>query len=218
MAKKYDTNPLDPDFPEKAKAAAAAAETDIEMETQTLPYRGSETRRFAEPTPIDAQTRKFAPDDVSAYSTQYSPPFNGQYVPANYSPYGLTQEDRSHNRKVAKIGLPENILTAVPYIPWWPGFIAGLVLLFLGPKSETKVRFHAAQALAAHVAIWIVGTILGIAGSAIHIGDVGSGIFSVVMGVMLVIFAIRAWQGKAIHIQSVDVLTNWLEEKITPRS
>jgi len=109
-------------------------------------------------------------------------------------------------------------LTAVPYIPWWPGFIAGLVLLFLVPKSETKVRFHAAQALAAHVAIWIVGTILGIAGSAIHIGDVGSGIFSVVMGVMLVIFAIRAWQGKAIHIQSVDVLTNWLEEKITPRS
>ena len=40
---KYDTNPLDPDFPEKARAAAAG-----EIEMQTLPYRGGETRRFPE--------------------------------------------------------------------------------------------------------------------------------------------------------------------------
>jgi uncharacterized membrane protein len=214
-AKKYDTNPLDPDFPEKAKAAAAVS--DAEMETQTLPYKGGETRRFPEAAPTEAQTRKFASDDVSAYSSPYSPPFNGQYVPAAYQPYGLSQEDQSRSRKVAKIGLPENVLTAIPYIPWWPGFIAGFVLLFFVPRSETKVRFHAAQALAAHVAIWIVSAILGGIGSAAGIGDAASSIFTLVTSIMLVVFAIRAWQGKPIHIQSVDVLTNWLEEKITPR-
>ena len=31
---------------------------------------------------------------------------------------------------------------------------------------------------------------------------------------MLVVFAIKAWQGKPVHIESVDDLTNWLEEKI----
>jgi uncharacterized membrane protein len=216
MAIKYDTNPLDPDFPEKAKAASAS---EGEIETQTLPYRGGETRRFPEAEPTDGQTRKFAPADVAAYSAQYSPPFNGQYVPAAYHSYGGTsQEDQSRSRKVAKIGLPENILTAVPYIPWWFGLVAGLVLLLIVPKSETKVRFHAAQGLAAHVAIWIVSGILGLIGEAAGIGGAASGIFTLVTSVMLVIFAIRAWQGKPIHIQSVDVLTNWLEEKVTPRA
>ena len=44
MPSRYDTNPLDPDFPEKARTAAASDET------QTLPYRGGETRPFPEET------------------------------------------------------------------------------------------------------------------------------------------------------------------------
>lgn len=213
MATKYDTNPLDPDFPEKARAAAANGET----ETRTLPYKGAETRRFPEAALTEEQTRRFAQPDVSAYAQPYSPPFNGQYVPAGYQSYGIAAADRSLTRKVEKIGLPENLLTAAPYIPWYFGLVAGLALLLLVPKSETKVRFHAAQGLAAHVAIWIVSGILGFTGGAIGIGGSASGIFTLVMSVMLVFFAIKAWKGKPIHIGSVDTLTNWLEEKITPR-
>jgi uncharacterized membrane protein len=215
MATKYDTNPLDPDFPEKARAAAAG---DAEIETQTLPYKGGETRRFPEAAQTEEQTRKFAPDDVSAYSAPYSPPFNGQYVPTNYQPYGFANADQSISRKVERIGLPENILTALPYIPWYIGMIAGLLVLFLVPKSETKVRFHAAQGLAAHIGILIITTILGVIANFTGVAQAGNVIFQIVTTVMLVIFAIKAWQGKPIHIESIDGLTNWLEEKITPKA
>jgi uncharacterized membrane protein len=214
MAKKYDTNPLDPDFPEKAKAAAAAA--DIEIETQTLPYKGGETRRFPEVAPTGEQTRKFAAEDVSAYSAPYAPPFDGQYVPAHYQ-YGYSDVGQSSTRKVAKIGLPENILTAIPYIPWYPGMIASVLVLLFVPKNEAKVRFHAAQGLAAHVAIWIVTAILSGIGSAAGIGGAASSIFTLVTSIMMVVFAVKAWRGKPVHIETVDPLTNWLEEKITPR-
>lgn len=211
MATKYDTNPLDPDFPEKARATAAA---EGEIETQTLPYKGGATRRFPESMPTEEQTRKFAPDDVSAYSAPYSPPFDSQYVPANYQSYGLTDVGQSSSRKVPSIGLPENIMTAIPYIPWYPGMIAAVIMLFLLPKTESKVRFHAAQGLAAHIAIWVVSAILGGIGNLTNFAQIGSVIFSVSMVIMMLVFAIKAWQGKPVHIETVDPLTNWLEEKI----
>jgi hypothetical protein len=34
--------------------------------------------------------------------------------------------------------------------------------------------------------------------------------------IMLIAFAIKAWKGKPVHIETVDDLTNWLEEKIGP--
>jgi hypothetical protein len=33
----------------------------------------------------------------------------------------------------------------------------------------------------------------------------------------LIVFAIKAWRGKPVHIESVDDLTEWLEDKIKPR-
>lgn len=207
MPTKYDTNPLDPDFPERLKAEAEA-----EVATRALPYAGAETRQFAGAMPTEEQTRRFAPGDVPGYS----PPYNGQYVPAPYQPASLADVDRSSERKVDKIGLPENILTAVPYIPWYLGMVAGIILLLLLPKSETKVRFHAAQGLAAHIGILIVTTILGIIGGITDVADIGQFFFGLVTSIMLVVFAIKAWKGKPVHIESVDSLTNWLEEKIGP--
>lgn len=209
MATKYDTNPLDPAFPEKAKAAAAAAE----QQTQVLPQSGAETRQFAG-SPNEGQTRRFA----EAEFPQYSAPYNGQYVPANYQQAGFAGADQSISRKVDKVGLPENILTALPYIPWYIGLVAGLLILFFVPKTETKVRFHAAQGLAAHVAILIITSILGVVGNVTDMASVGNGIFNLVTMIMLVIFAIKAYQGKPVHIETVDDLTNWLEDKISPKA
>ena len=202
MATKYDTNPLDPDFPEKIKAEAEA-----KVATQTLGYTGAETRQFAEPS--EEQTRRFVAADTSGYA----PPYSGQYVPAQYQPAGF--RDQSISRKVDKVSLPENVLTALPYIPWYIGLVAAVLLLLFVPKSETKVRFHAAQGLAVHIGILIVTSILSIIGNVTGVARAGNIIFQVAMTVMLIIWAIKAWKGKPVHVETVDSLTNWLEEKVT---
>ena len=203
MATKYDTNPLDPDFPEKARAAAAA-----EQETQTLNSSGVRTQRFPDPAPTEDQTRRF-----TAPGSPYSPPI-GAY-PGAYQPVGFANVDRSPTRKVEKVGLPENVLTALPYLPWFIGLVAGLIILFLVPNTETKVRFHAAQGVAAHIGILIVTTILGIIGAVTGI-DKGEEIFTVVTTILLFVWAYKAWKGRPVHIESVEKLTNWFEEKIQP--
>lgn len=207
MATKYDTNPLDSDFPERAKAEAEA-----QFATQTLPSQGGETRKFTPPPMTEEETRRFAPPDLHGFSS----PYNGQYAPANYQGVGFAGTDQSLTRKVSKVGLPENIMTALPYIPWYLGLVAGVLILFFVPKSEAKVRFHAAQGLAAHIAILLVTTILGVIGNITDVAEVGNLIFVILTTVMLFVFAYRAWKGRPVHIESVESLTNWLEEKISP--
>lgn len=203
--KKFDTNPLDPDFPERARQS---------QETIPLPRNEYKTAEFPTSNPSEEQTRRFQNQDFNAYQS----PYNGQQVPTNYQPHGLYDVGHTSNRKVAGIGLPENILTALPYIPWYIGMVASLIILFVVPKSEAKVRFHAAQGLAAHLAILIISAVLGGLGKVTDIASIGNGIFQIVTMVMLIIFAIKAWQSKPVHIESVDDLTNWLEEKISPKA
>ena len=202
--KKFDTNPLDPDFPAKAR----------ESETTALPKNSYKTAEFPPPSVTEAQTRRFDEANFNGYSA----PFNGQNVPANFKTANLADMNKSSKRKVANVGLPENILVAVPYIPFFIGLIAGILELVFVPKSETKVRFHAAQGLAAHFAILIITTILGFADNFFGLASAANVIFQIVTTVMLVIFALKAYQGKPIHIESVDTLTEWLEEKIKPKS
>ncbi len=208
MPTKYDTNPLDPEFPEKVKAAAEA-----EVATRALPFTAAETRQFAGAAPTEEQTRRFGSPDLNGFSSAY----DGQYTPANYQPVSFGNVDQSISRRVAKVGLPENIMTALPYIPWYLGMVAGLLILLFLPKSEAKVRFHAAQGLAAHIAILVVSTILGILSQVTDFADFGNGIFNVVTMVMLIIFAFKAWKGRPVHIESIEELTNWLEDKISTK-
>jgi uncharacterized membrane protein len=204
MPKKYDTNPLDPEFPQKAREAQAEA----------FPRANVETDRFAPPSITEEQTRRF--DEANFAS--YSPPFGEGQMPAEYrAAQPFADVGKSSSRKVAKIGLPENILTALPYVPFYIGLIAGILILLFVPRSETKVRFHAAQGLAAHIGILIISSILGGVGHIANFANIGSGIFTVVTMIMLIIWTIKAFRGKPVHIESVDDLTNWLDDKISPR-
>jgi len=209
MATKYDTNPLDPDFPEKLKA-----EADAQFATQALPERGGETRQFAPAPMSEDQTKRFVPPAVGGFSTPHDP----QYPQSNYQTVGFANLHQSLSRKVEKIGLPENVMTALPYIPWYIGLVAGILMLFLVPKSEAKVRFHAAQGVAAHIAILIVTSMLGFIGNITNFAEVGNVIFMILSTVMLFIFAYKAWKGQPVHIESIDSLTNWLEDKISPKN
>lgn len=202
--KKFDTNPLDPDFPAKAR----------ETETTALPKNNYATAEFPPPSVTEQQTRRF--DEVNFNG--YSAPFNGQNIPANFKTTNLADMNKSSKRKVPNVGLSENILTAVPYIPWFIGMVAGILILLFVPQTETKVRFHAAQGLAAHIGILLITTILGFADNFFGLASAANIIFQLVTMVMLIIFAVKAWQGKPVHIESVDALTEWLEDKIKPKS
>lgn len=207
MPNKFDTNPLDPEFPERAKQeqAAATARQKYDAETNRLPVYADD----------EIPTRTFSDADFNTYS----PGFGDAQPVAQYKTARLKSET-AKNRKVAKVGLPENVLVALPYLPFYIGLIAGILELLFVPKSETKVRFHAAQGLAAHIGILIVTTILGVVANIPGLGlaDTGNAIFQVVTMIMLIVFAVKAWKGEPVHIESVDSLTEWLEEKIKPQN
>jgi uncharacterized membrane protein len=200
--KKFDTNPLDPEFPERLK----------EAETNALPKNNYKTAEFPLPSVTEDETRRFNEAEFNDYNS----PYNGQQVPAHFQTAQIHARTENISRKVDKVGLPENVLTALPYIPFYIGLISGILILLFVPKSEAKVRFHAAQGLAAHIGIFIVSAILGLVGNVTGLANIGNWIFQIVTMVMLIVFAIKAWQGEPVHIESVDDLTEWLEEKIKP--
>lgn len=210
MAKKLDTNPLDPEFPEKVR------EADVEVQTAALPNQNGKTRKFAEPLETEEQTRKFTEAEFNSFHSSFG---NEENQPINYQPRPLYSDkpDAKKTHNIGSISLPENILTALPYVPFaYIGLIAGIIELIFIPKSEPKVRYHAAQGLAAQLGVWIVLAILGLF-SWTDLGDVASTIFYISTTIMLLIFAVKAWQGKPIHIETVQDLTDWLEEKIKPQ-
>ncbi|CAN5710772.1 hypothetical protein BH24ACI3_BH24ACI3_11510 [soil metagenome] len=206
MPKKFDTNPLDPDFPEKAKAQTASVGGYTSPQN---PYKTDGLPR-APGSVTEDETRRFDEAQFKAYS------FQGGQVPAVQRPVDLSGMNEASTRTVAKAGLPEKWLIGLPYIPFSIGLVASLILLLILPKEESKVRFHAAQGGAAHVGILIVTTILSVIGNVTDLADVGRAVFTAITTILLLIFAFKAWSGKPVHIESVDDLTNWLEDKVGP--
>lgn len=216
MAKKFDTNPLDPEFPEKAKAEAQNT-PDVQAyaapaAAYTAPQRNSySTAEFPSrpPSVTEDETQRFTNAEFQAYAFQSGSP------PAVYHQAPLADMNQAGERIVSKAGVAEKWLIGLPYLPFWIGMVAGLVLLLIMPKEENKVRFHAAQGLAAHVGILIVTTLLGIVGN-ISDSNFGSFLFWLVTTILMIVWAIKAFKGKPVHIGIIDDLTNWLEEKIGP--
>ncbi len=211
MAKKFDTNPLDPKFPERIR------ETQKELQTVALPEtKNGQTRKFADPIDTEEQTRKFNDAEFDSYQTTFG---NEENQTATYQPKAFyndnVDEKKSHN--IGSISLPENVLMALPYIPLsYVGIIAGIIELFFIPKSEPKIRYHAAQGLAAQLGISLILTILGSMGWISGFDDIAD-VFWLVSTIFLIVFTVKAWQGKPIHIESVEKLTDWLENFIKPQ-
>ncbi len=208
MPKKFDTNPLDPKFPENARAAETAEQARGFTAPPKTPYSTSEFPTQP-PSVTEDETRRFADADFQAYA------FQGGQPPVAYQQAQLADMNRASDRRVAKAGIPEKWLIGLPYLPFWIGLVAGLIMLLVIPKEENKVRFHAAQGFAAQVAIMIVSAILGFVGNVTD-SNFGSFLFGAVTTVMMIVFAIKAWKGKPVHIEVIDDLTNWFEDKIGP--
>jgi uncharacterized membrane protein len=199
--------------------------------------RADETTQVRRDPGTEEQTRRFGDQMTDSYPSVYIPPAyqpprqqqqpfttfgaGAQQSPAQVqtppagpsSPYQANA--RPSKRPVTRLGIPENIATVLPYVPFYFGLVAALIELFVVPRNETRTRFHAAQGLALQLAV-LVGTLLFKIVGAITDSGFGGGMFKLVAFVFLIISAIRVWQGKPHHIAPLDEATRRLNERISP--
>jgi uncharacterized membrane protein len=222
---KYDTDPLDPDFVRR---------TDEAMGRRTEPARPEQAQPFARPPLTEEPTRRFDEQVADSYPSVFVPPsyqpparqpFTGFGARPNQPPAAPPQPGPSSpyvqpgpgpsSRTVTRLGIPENIATVLPYVPFYIGLIAGLVELAMVPRNETRTRFHAAQGLALQIAIFFVSILFKLVGGITGMG-VGGKLFSFAALIFLVVSMIRVWKGKPHHIAPLDDITRKLNERISP--
>jgi uncharacterized membrane protein len=97
----------------------------------------------------------------------------------------------------------------------YPIFIIALVMLFVeGKKNRPFIKYHAVQALALNVVVWVVEIILGILSSALAAVTLGIGgvisCISPVLWLLLLWPAVLAFQGKYFEI---PVITKFLRDQ-----
>jgi uncharacterized membrane protein len=225
---KYDTNPLDPDFVRGTEDMGGSATRDINR-TPNERAREDEnaeapTRRYDNPVMPASYPSVFVPPvyPPPAPVQRATPPPTHPPVPPHAMPHGRVAPPTS--RTIPKLGLPENVAMILPYLPFpVVGGVAGAVELFLVPRNEGRVRFHAAQGLALHLLVMAVGFLFKTGSSVVD-----GGVFSVLLGIASVLFSIaafvffivsiiRVWKGEDHRIEPLMEATKWLNEKIDPK-
>lgn len=216
---KYDTNPLDPQFvrnTEEVWGETGGSSQTQEVRGATREVGSSANENARRNVYSEAPTRRY--DNVpldSPYPSVFSPP--PYSTPAPYQSTAAPYPPRPTPRSVAGIGLPEKWAVMLPYAPSYIGIVPALLELFLVPRSEVKVRFHAAQALALHVGILIIQTLFGIVG-AITDSSMGGNLFKAAATVFLIISMVRVWKGEAHHIAPIAEPGRWFNQHIEPRN
>lgn len=218
---KYDTNPLDPDVERKAEESWG----DSSGPTQQV---GGATREVGRSSNEDARRNVYSEAPTRRYDNPpLEAPYPSVFVPPTYSP--PAQYQRGHNiyqppisdvptsRPVLGIGIPEKWAVMMPYAPAYIGLVVSLLELFLVPRKEVKVRFHAAQALALHIAILIVHTLFGVI-STITDSSLGGTFFKLAAFIFLVISMIRVWKGEPHRIAPLQEPAQWFNQHIEPRN
>lgn len=222
---KYDTNPLDPDVERKAEevwgdlggttptqqvggATREVADTPNENARRNV-YSEAPTRRYDNP-PLEA------PYPSVFVPPTYAPPAQQYQQPHQY-PYQAPRHTAATCRTVAGVGIPERWALLLAYVPYI-GLIASLIELLLAPRPEIKVRFHASQALALHVAILIIQTVLSAIGTISDGGGFGSGLFRTAATIFLIISMIRVWRGEPHRIAPLEEPAKWFNQHIEPRN
>ncbi len=218
---KYDTNPLDPDYVKKAEEGWSEDDSgpgtrEVKGATREVGSSSSESARSN--IYSEAPTRTFDTPVDSPYPSVFVPPTYSPPTPYQATPYLPPQVNlRPSLRPVAGIGLPERWAVMLPYAPFYIGVVASLVELFLVPRKELKVRFHAAQGLALHIAILVVQTLFSVVG-AITNSSIGGSLFKLAATIFLVISMIRVWKGEPHRIPPISEPAQWLNDRIEPRN
>lgn len=219
---KYDTNPLDPDVAQRTEEVWGEEEgspgtQQISGATREVGHSASESARHN--IYSEAPTRTFD-------NTPLDAPYHSVFAPSAQPPQSIYQPNpylqppispRPTSRSIAGIGLPEKWAMILPYAPFYIGVVASLVELFLVPRKEVKVRFHAAQGLALHVAILVLQTLFSVLG-AITDSSIGGNLFKFAATIFLIISMIRVWKGEPHRIAPISEPAQWFNERIEPRN
>jgi len=220
---KYDTNPLDADKVRKTEEVWGQS-TDSGPQTKEM---AGATREFASNTSESARANIYSEAPTRRYdAAQIESPYQSVFVPPTYSPPATYQpvippkvstQQKPTSRTVLGVGLPENWAIMLPYAPFYIGVVVSLIELFLAPRSEMRVRFHASQGLALHLAILVVQTLFGIV-AAITDNSIGGKLFGLAALIFLIVSMVRVWKGEPHHIAPVNEFTQWFNDHIKPRN
>ncbi len=223
---KYDTNPLDPDVERRAEEAWGDLGGSGGTPTQQV---GGATREVADSPNENARRNVYSEAPTRRYDNPpleapypsvfvpptYAPPAQ-QYQQPGQSPYQARYSGTSSSRSVAGVGIPEKWALLLAYFPYI-GIVASIIELLLAPRREIKVRFHASQALALHVAILIIHTVLQ-AVTALSGSSMGDVLFRAAAAVFLVISMIRVWRGEPHQIAPLEEPAKWFNQHVEPRN
>ncbi|HEY0367016.1 MAG TPA: DUF4870 domain-containing protein [Pyrinomonadaceae bacterium] len=226
---KYDTNPLDPDVERKAEDVWG----DLGGVTQQV---GGETRQVGNTAgenpppqnPENARQNVYSEAPTRRYdSPPLDAPYQSVFVPPTYAPPAQYQSRQNiyqapisgppMSQSVTGIGISEKWATMLAYAPGFIGLVVGLLELFLVPRKEGKVRFHASQAVALHIAFLIVQTIFSVI-STLSGSTLGGSLFKLAAFIFLIISMIRVWKGEPHRIAPLTEPAQWFNDHIEPRN
>jgi uncharacterized membrane protein len=234
---KYDTNPLDPDYARRTDDVWGAtrggndASPTEEMSGATREVARSINEQARQDEHAEAPTRRYDQPLPASYPSVFAQP--PSHPPAAYGataqspPAVAMPAGPPTSRTIPGINLPENVTTILPYIPFYIGAILGAVELFLVPRTEVRTRFHAAQGLALHLGVLVIGFLLRFASTLVSntLGGVASvmlgiasALFSLAALIFFIIAIIRVWKGEDFRIGPLEDATRWLNERIEPRN
>lgn len=227
---KYDTNPLDPDVERKAEDVwgdLGGVTQQVGGNTQQV---GNTANENPKPQPVDdARQNVYSEAPTRRYDNPpLEQPYPSVFVPPSYAPPPAQYQSRqniyqtpinspSSSRPVLGIGIPEKWATMLAYVPGYIGLVVGLLELILVPRNEGKVRFHASQAVALHIAILIAQTLFG----AINLltgSSLGGSLFKLAAFIFLIISMIRVWKGEPHQITPLAEPAQWFNQHIEPRN
>ena len=223
---KYDTDPLDPEFvrgTEHIGGATTHLETATGEQPRSFHYADAPTQRYANANPKGGAPELRTATQPPASSANN--PYRDSFKTAPSSVPSMNPQP-PHTRTVSGTGLPENALVTAVYAPLFIGVVPALAELLLVPRTEHRVRFHAAQALTLLIGIFALGTLLQFVGglASFALGGFGSflsGLASIVLAfasfVFLVMLMMRAWNGTIAPIEMLTAAARWLNQKIEPQ-
>jgi uncharacterized membrane protein len=223
---KYDTNPLDPDVERKAEDVWG----DLGGVTQQV---GGTTQQVSNepPQPLkveDARKNVYSEAPTRRYDNPpLEAPYPSVFVPPTYAPPPAQYQSRQtvyqppvtapSSRPIPGIGISEKWASMLPYAPFSIGLVVSLLELFLVPRREGKVRYHASQGVALHISILIVQTIFAVI-STLTGSTLGGTLFKVAAFAFLIISMIRVGKGEPHQITPLAEPAQWFNKHIEPRN
>jgi uncharacterized membrane protein len=239
---KYDTNPLDENVAHEAENSWSHIDRG-HPGPPTDPMQGGPTRDIGrsanEPAGNDpeseAPTRRIDGQLATSYPSIFIPPKSrpsATYQPPSvaniyqpppvpppnvYQPPPVAVTYPMGSEKVAGLGIPQKWAVIFPYLPFsFLGIVASVIELILVPRTEARVRFHAAQGMALQLCISAISLLLSLVG-VISSRITGVGLFRFASFAFLIVAMVRVWKGKPFNIPPLDEFRKWLDDKIKPR-